>query len=203
MNWLIGVLLVLSGGAAAERPAAAATGVFAGGAAVAAESPAEAAKAVRIEVSLSARELYVYEGESRIRSYPVAIGKPAHPTPRGEFAIRRVIWNPGWVPPNAPWARGKRAREPGDPENPMGRAKIFFKHPDYYIHGTIDNASIGKAASHGCIRMRNADVVELARLVMEAGGEARPESWFTRVKNRVRTTQDVRLSRPVSVKIGS
>jgi lipoprotein-anchoring transpeptidase ErfK/SrfK len=152
-------------------------------------------------VDLSARTLSVVEDGDVTESYSVAVGKPQHPTPRGEFRIRRIVWNPRWVPPDAAWAREKRAREPGDPRNPMGRVKIFFRQPDYYIHGTRETDSLGQAESHGCIRMRNSDVIALARRVMNNGGASRPAGWFQRVINRVRSTQDVRLSEPVLVKI--
>ena len=49
--------------------------------------------------------------------------------------------------------------------------------------------------------MRNADVMELARLVMQNGGAHRSPAWFQRVINRVRNTQDVRLSRPVPLRV--
>ncbi|HEY0023212.1 MAG TPA: L,D-transpeptidase [Longimicrobium sp.] len=152
-------------------------------------------------VDLSERELYVMRGDEVERTYPVAIGKPEHPTPRGAFNVRRLIWNPRWVPPDAAWARNRRARAPGDPRNPMGRVKIFFRAPDYYIHGTHQEDSLGQAESHGCIRMRNADVIELARMVMENGGARRSPSWFQQVINRVRSTAEVGLSSPVSLRI--
>lgn len=152
-------------------------------------------------VDLSERELYVMRGDEVERTYPVAIGQPRHPTPRGAFGVRRLVWNPRWVPPDAAWARNRRAREPGDPRNPMGRVKIFFRAPDYYIHGTHQEDSLGQAESHGCIRMRNADVIELARLVMEQGGAPRSPNWFQRVVNRVRSTEEVRLSSPVTLRV--
>ncbi|HEX2091030.1 MAG TPA: L,D-transpeptidase [Longimicrobiaceae bacterium] len=156
---------------------------------------------ISLVVDLSDRELHVLRGDEVVRSYSVAVGKPEHPTPAGEFSIRRVVWNPRWVPPDARWARGKRPRAPGDPRNPMGRVKIFFKEPDYYIHGTHEVDSLGQAESHGCVRMRNSEVMDLATIVMDAGGENRSPGWFRRVINRVRHTQEVRLSHPVRVKI--
>src|SRR5687768_4839133 len=90
--------------------------------------------AIRLEVDLSERQLHVIEGGEVVQTYPVAIGKPSYPTPKGSFNIRRIIWNPRWVPPDSKWAKNKRARGPGDPANPMGRVKIFFSEPDYYIH---------------------------------------------------------------------
>lgn len=154
-----------------------------------------------ITVDLSDRMLYVMKDGEVAHEYRVAIGKPQHPTPRGSFSVRRMIWNPRWVPPDATWARDKRPREPGDPRNPMGRVKIFFRAPDYYIHGTRETDSLGEAESHGCIRMRNSDVIELARMVMENGGENRSPGWFQRVINRVRSTQEVRLSQPVQLRV--
>lgn len=187
-------------------------GLMVGGAGAVVQ-PAEAKAAVQnlapaterddfsIVVDLSDRMLYVMDGEEVSREYRVAIGKPRHPTPRGSFNVRRLIWNPRWVPPDADWAREKRAREPGDPRNPMGRVKIFFQSPDYYIHGTRETDSLGEAESHGCIRMRNSDVIELARMVMENGGASRSPGWFQRVINRVRSTQEVRLSQPVQMRV--
>ncbi|HVH12682.1 MAG TPA: L,D-transpeptidase [Longimicrobium sp.] len=82
----------------------------------------------------------------------------------------RAEWNPSWRPPeNREWARDAQFTPPG-PNNPMGRVKLFFA-PLYYIHGTPDSASIGQPASHGCVRMRNRDVIALARLLHE---HARP-----------------------------
>jgi lipoprotein-anchoring transpeptidase ErfK/SrfK len=54
--------------------------------------------------------------------------------------------------------------------NPTQGVKIHFKAPDYYIHGTNDPASIGRAASRGCIRMRESDAKNLARRIQRAGG---------------------------------
>jgi|SRR5687767_6637927 len=162
--------------------------------------PAEGA-GLSLVIDLASRQLLVKEGGSTVQTYPVAIGAPKHPTPRGTFNIRRIIWNPRWVPPDAKWARNRKPAAPGAADNPMGKVKIFFKEPDYYIHGTREVDSLGRAESHGCIRMRNSDVIELARRVMANGGAAKPDSWFQRVINRVRSTESVRLSNPVVVRI--
>ena len=161
----------------------------------------EAAAALQLQVDLSERQLHVIEDGEITRSYPVAVGKPSYPTPKGSFNIRRIIWNPRWVPPDSKWARDKTAKAPGEPGNPMGRVKIFFSEPDYYIHGTREVDSLGEAESHGCIRMRNSDVIALARTVMAAGGKPVKQSFVQRVINRVRSTHEVRLSRAVQVQI--
>jgi lipoprotein-anchoring transpeptidase ErfK/SrfK len=165
------------------------------------EDAAFATAALQLQVDLSERQLHVLEDGEITRSYPVAVGKPSYPTPKGTFNIKRIIWNPRWVPPDSKWARDKTAKAPGEPGNPMGRVKIFFSEPDYYIHGTREVDSLGAAESHGCIRMRNSDVIALAKTVMAAGGKPVKQSFVQRVINRVRSTHEVRLSRVVRVQI--
>jgi lipoprotein-anchoring transpeptidase ErfK/SrfK len=129
-------------------------------------SAATATAQLRIDINIPANRLQVLDGDSVLRTYRVSVGLPGHDTPDGEFTIGRAEWNPSWRPPEGrEWARDARFTPPG-PNNPMGRVKLFFA-PLYYIHGTPDSTSIGQAASHGCIRMRNRDVIALARLLHE------------------------------------
>jgi murein L,D-transpeptidase YcbB/YkuD len=129
-------------------------------------SASTSAAQLRIDINIPANRLQVLDGDSVLRTYRVSVGLPGHDTPDGEFTIGRAEWNPSWRPPEGrEWARDARFTPPG-PTNPMGRVKLFFA-PLYYIHGTPDSASIGQAASHGCIRMRNRDVIALARLLHE------------------------------------
>lgn len=121
------------------------------------------ASALRLVVNLPAFRLDVYQNGELIRSYPVAVGMPGHATPTGSYTIKKAVWNPWWHPPDRGWAAGQGPVPPG-PNNPMGRVKLYFR-PLYYIHGTPLEGSLGSAASHGCIRMRNEDAIELARLV--------------------------------------
>lgn len=161
-----------------------------------------AAAELRLQVDLSERELAVVVDGDVVETFPVAIGKDSYPTPRGDFKIRKVIWNPSWRPPDSKWARGKSAKPPGHPKNPMKVVKMFFKEPDYYIHGTDDDDSLGKAESHGCLRMDVDDVTRLGQLVMEHGGKPMPEPWYRRIF-RGRTTKVVYLATPVPIEINA
>ncbi|HYO76086.1 MAG TPA: L,D-transpeptidase [Thermoanaerobaculia bacterium] len=136
-----------------------------------------------------------------IRRYDVSVGKKPHRTPHGTFTVRHIVWNPGWVPPKEKWAKGKKAEKPGSKKNPMKVVKIFFKEPDYYIHGTIHEDSLGAAASHGCIRMSQRDAFALGRYLMDHGGAPKDASWYDRVLSRG-VSADVRLPRPVRIVIG-
>jgi murein L,D-transpeptidase YcbB/YkuD len=157
----------------------------------------------RLVVDLSERELYVYSGGDLVNTFPVAIGTEAHPTPGGEFTIDRIIWNPTWVPPDSEWARGETRKEPGDPDNPMQGAKLYFRHPAYYIHGTNAPASLGERASHGCVRMSPADVENLAEWVQKRGGADRGEAWFREVRASDTDLREVTLPDPVPLTIRS
>lgn len=157
--------------------------------------------ALRVLIDISERKLYVEEGGERIGSYSVAVGTKSHPTPKGSFTVRRMIWNPRWVPPDSEWAEGEKVREPGDPKNPMGRVKIFFREPAYYVHGTNAESSLGTAASHGCVRMSNSDVIEVAKLLIDHGGAPVSPGLIRQLINRVRQTREVRLTNPVPLRV--
>ena len=88
-----------------------------------------------LKANLRARMLVAQRGDSTLKTYAVAVGQDEYPTPIGSFRIRMIVWNPSWrPPPGADWAKGKTAKDPGDPRNPMKVVKIFFQEPDYYIH---------------------------------------------------------------------
>ena len=166
------------------------------------EAAPEAARraTLRLHADISQRQLHLYSNGELIRSYPVAVGTAADPTPRGAFKIRKLVWNPGWVPPDEKWARNKTPKGPGEKGNPMKVVKIFFREPDYYIHGTGDIHSLGKAASHGCLRMAPSEAAELAQMVMESGGSS--FGWDTiRRWLRLGSTRAVTLKRPVTLQI--
>ena len=125
---------------------------------------------IRLEVSLSNRTLSVVENGDVVQTYGIAIGRPSHPTPTGNFRTGVIDWNPSWTPPPSDWARDKTYQPPGSPDNPMQGVKIYFQAPYYFIHGTNNPSSIGEAASHGCIRMTEGDAVALAKRIERAGG---------------------------------
>jgi lipoprotein-anchoring transpeptidase ErfK/SrfK len=120
----------------------------------------------QIIVDLSQLQLYLYRDDNLVRSYPVAVGQPAYPTPTGTFVVVNMQVDPTWLPPNSDWAKNAKPIPPG-PDNPLGTRWIGTSAPGVGIHGTPDDASIGTYASHGCIRMHIPDVEDLyARVVV-------------------------------------
>lgn len=156
---------------------------------------------MRLAANLTDKTLTVMAGDNAVKTFRVAVGTSSKPTPRGSFKIRKIVWNPSWIPPDEPWAKGKTAKGPGEPGNPMKVAKIFFQEPDYYIHGTAQVNSLGTADSHGCLRMSPDEVASLAKFLMEHGGQAQEEGWFSRVVHLRWKTHTVMLSTPIQLTI--
>jgi lipoprotein-anchoring transpeptidase ErfK/SrfK len=90
------------------------------------------------------------------------VGAAGYDTPPGLYSIQNKQVNPAWTAPNRPWA-GSLAGQTipgGAPNNPL-KARWLGVNGAVGIHGTGEPWSIGTRASHGCIRMRVPDVIDL------------------------------------------
>jgi lipoprotein-anchoring transpeptidase ErfK/SrfK len=121
--------------------------------------PGEAAPKRVIVVSLEDHKLALIEDGQLKKVYRVAVGKPSTPSPTGTFTIERRVVNPTYH------HNGKTV--PPGPNNPVGTRWMGLSKHGYGIHGTNEPNSIGRAASHGCIRMARADLEEFYALVAE------------------------------------
>ena len=106
-----------------------------------------------IVVSIPERKLVLMEDGAVKKVYPVAVGKVSTPSPAGRFTINTRVSNPTY-------SHHGKVVAPG-PRNPVGSRWMGLSVKGYGIHGTNEPGSIGKAASHGCIRMGKADLEEL------------------------------------------
>ena len=167
-----------------------------------ATSGSTASNEVSLAVSTKKNIMELRVGGKTIRRYDVSVGTKAHPTPHGTYRINHIVWNPAWVPPKEKWAKGKKPTAPGDRKNPMKVVKIFFKEPDYYLHGTGDEEALGGAASHGCIRMSQKDAFNLGRYLMDHGGAKKSDAWYEKVFSRGKS-EDVRLTSSARIVIGA
>ena len=120
-----------------------------------------------IVVKTSERRLYyVIDGRRALR-FPVGVGR-AGMAWHGKARVEGKYVRPSWAAPES--IRRENPRLPkvipgGAPNNPMGAAALTLRGGEYAIHGTNNPRSIGGFVSHGCIRMYNADIRELYRLV--------------------------------------
>ena len=159
--------------------------------------PQNAAVALRLNVP--AYRLDVIEGGLVTASYPVAVGERRYPTPLGAYHVTHITWNPWWFPPATDWARDEPVTPPGE-TNPMGHVKLQFGAL-YFLHGTPFENTIGKAASHGCVRMRDADVGDLARIVNRLAGGGLSEDTLDAIEANVQRTVRVALREPVPIEV--
>jgi lipoprotein-anchoring transpeptidase ErfK/SrfK len=134
-KWVVAVLLMVTADALAQK-----------------QQPAR-----QVLVSIPDRQLAVLEDGRVLKVFPVAVGASDSPSPDGEFQIINRLSNPTYYHP------GKVI--PAGPANPLGSRWIGLSRKGYGIHGTNAPRSIGKAASHGCIRMAKRDLEQFFDLV--------------------------------------
>ena len=120
-------------------------------------NPVEATPIRRVVVSIPDRKLAVIEGDAVVAKFPVAVGASESPSPTGEFRIVSRVSNPTYYRPGTVIPSGK--------DNPVGTRWVGLSQKGYGIHGTNAPRSVGRAASHGCIRLRNRDMERLFTMV--------------------------------------
>ena len=115
-----------------------------------------------VAISRGRRELRLFVDRRLVKSYRVGIGAVGFDTPAGEYEIESKAANPAWYVPNSKWAGDLAGKviAGDDPSNPI-KARWLGFYDGAGIHGTADAASIGNAASHGCIRMLIPEVIDL------------------------------------------
>lgn len=104
-------------------------------------------------VSIPDRKLAVLEDGRVIATFRIAVGAPATPSPTGKFNVVSRVSHPTYYHPGNVIPTGK--------DNPLGTRWLGLSLKGYGIHGTNAPHSVGHAASHGCIRLRNRDMERL------------------------------------------
>lgn len=156
---------------------------------------------IRVEVDLAARVVRVLgSGTDTLAVHPVAIGSVEWPTQHGTWTINQVVLNPEWIPPDASWTDERKPRKSGDPQNPLGRAQLVYDMPRS-IHGTNDSTSVGKAVSHGSIRVTNAVALWLATLVLERTGNTEASALVKRAGDNRSEKQTISLTSVVPIRV--
>lgn len=125
-----------------------------------------------IVINLPEYRLYYYpKGQDVVYTYPLGIGREGWNSPLGTGRVTVKTPNPAWYPPKS--IREEHAAEgeilpsvvPPGPDNPLGPYKMTLSFPGYLIHGSNKKFGIGMRVSHGCFRMLNHNVLELAAMV--------------------------------------
>ena len=124
----------------------------------------------RIEVDKPAKAVRAFgRNDELVAFYPASVGSREKPAPSGTYHVGRVVKDPTYhYDPKFQFKGVRTDREltiaPG-PNNPVGLVWIDLNKPTYGIHGASHPEEVGKTGSHGCVRLTNWDVLDLAKRV--------------------------------------
>lgn len=121
-----------------------------------------------IVINIPEMRLYYFAmrgGQPRVLTFPIGIGDPSFPTPVGTFTLSSKEINPVWdIPPSLQEKHGTKVIREG-PDNPLGSHWMRLSNTMYGIHGTNFPWSVGRLATHGCIRLYPEDIRRLFPVV--------------------------------------
>ncbi|MGI8705198.1 MAG: L,D-transpeptidase family protein [Sphingomicrobium sp.] len=127
-----------------------------------------AEKVARIEIDKANESVRAYSGGGKLLArYPATIGSKSFPSPSGKVQVKAIAMEPKYYfdPEGRSWGPDEKLTIAAGPNNPIGGTWIDLSKDGYGIHGSPDPKMVGKRASHGCVRLTNWDVDELARAV--------------------------------------
>jgi lipoprotein-anchoring transpeptidase ErfK/SrfK len=129
---------------------------------------------IAITVDVPAFRMTLWQNRKELRTYEIGVGMKKYPIVIGERRASQIIWNPEWVPPDSEWVSEARSDvepgehiEAGDPRNPLGKIKVPLGD-GFLIHEAHRPADIGHLVSHGCVRMLQQDLLDLAQNIVTA-----------------------------------
>ena len=128
---------------------------------------------IRITLNVPAFQMTLWQDGKEVRSYPVGVGMLDFPIVIGLRNATSIEWNPVWIPPSSDWIEKSstvKAGEiilPTDPRNPLGKVKIPLGY-GYLLHQAKGPGDVGSLVSHGCVRVMQADLYDLAEKIVAA-----------------------------------
>jgi lipoprotein-anchoring transpeptidase ErfK/SrfK len=161
----------------------------------------------RIVVNAPAYRMDIFENGKLMKSYRIGIGYPEFPLPAGMRTANEIIFNPTWTPPDEPWVESPSSKvkvgqmvEAGSALNPLGLIKIPIGSPSL-IHGGKSVAQLGGFASHGCVGLTDAQVVDLSKRLARLGGIEITDKQIAGYKQNRTKTKNIALQQPIPVEL--
>ncbi|MBA2647530.1 MAG: L,D-transpeptidase [Pyrinomonadaceae bacterium] len=160
---------------------------------------------IEITVNVPAFRLTLWQNGKEIKTYPIGVGLKDFPIAIGERQATEVIWNPSWIPPDSEWVHERSGVRPGeiikasDPRNPLGKLKIPLGG-GYLIHQAKGVGDLGGLVSHGCVRMLQSDLYDLAEKIVAARSAPVTKKQIERAKRGSRQLM-AKLDEPLIVDI--
>lgn len=136
---------------------------------------------LKITINVPAFQMTLWQNGKEVKTYPIGVGLKEYPIYVGFLRASAVIWNPSWIPPDSDWVTGSKKVKvgevilPTDARNPLGKMKIPLGG-GYLIHQAKGVTDLGSLVSHGCVRVLQADLYDLAdKIVLARELELTPE----------------------------
>ena len=128
---------------------------------------------LKITINVPAFQMTLWQNGREVKTYPIGVGMKDYPVYIGFREASRIDWNPVWIPPSSDWIEASSKVKPGevvlptDPRNPLGKLKIPLGY-GYLIHQAKGVQDLGSLVSHGCVRVMQADLYDLAEKIVAA-----------------------------------
>ncbi|MGI8467474.1 MAG: L,D-transpeptidase [Pyrinomonadaceae bacterium] len=160
---------------------------------------------IKITINVPAFQLTLWQSGKEIETFPVGVGMKDYPIFTGRLEASAVIWNPVWIPPSSDWVEGSKTVKAGeiilptDSRNPLGKVKIPLGY-GYLIHQAKSSADLGSLVSHGCVRVMQNDLYDLAAEITTARSLPVTDGEILKAKNTKETLNlDLESAIPVEI----
>jgi len=160
---------------------------------------------IKITINIPSFQMTLWQNGSEVGVYPVGVGKIDYPVAISLRSATSIEWNPVWIPPSSDWIEKSstvKAGEivlPTDPRNPLGKLKIPLGY-GYLLHQAKSAGDMGSLVSHGCVRVMQSDLYDLAEKIVAARSLEVPATKIALAKQNKKTLI-AQLSPAVSVEI--
>lgn len=128
---------------------------------------------IKVTINLPSFQMTLWQNGNEVKTYPVGIGLVEYPVAISMRSAGSIEWNPVWIPPSSDWIERSSTVKPGeivrptDPRNPLGKVKIPLGY-GYLLHQAKGPTDIGSLVSHGCVRVLQNDLYDLAEKIVAA-----------------------------------
>ena len=130
---------------------------------------------IKVTINVPAFKMTLWQNSKEVKTYPIGVGMLEYPIAISLRQGTSIEWNPVWIPPSSDWIEKSSTVKPGeiilptDPRNPLGKLKIPLGY-GYLLHQAKGPGDMGSLVSHGCIRVMQSDLYDLAEKIVSARG---------------------------------
>lgn len=160
---------------------------------------------LKITINVPSFQMTLWQGGKEVKTYQVGVGMLDYPIYIGVRQASAIVWNPDWIPPDSDWVEGSKKVKAGeiilptDSRNPLGKLKIPLGY-GYLIHQAKSAADLGSLVSHGCVRVMQNDLYDLAEKITAARALSVTPEQIAEAK-ATKKTLTLEMNPPVRVEI--